>query len=57
MEWLVYCWHQSVIRICSVPPALSRESRPEAMQPSSVGLGQSSFQRGTCVENGSLSSV
>src|SRR5476651_1901682 len=53
-EWLGNCWHQSLIRTCSVPvitlpAAVSFDSRPLTTQPSVVGpggVGQASFQTG-----------
>ncbi len=57
MEWLGYCWHQSVIRGVSTPVDEIRDRRPLITQPSSVapgGVGQLSGQRGTVLEDGSL---
>jgi hypothetical protein len=57
VEWLGYCWHQSVISGVSTPPGASRDSRPDTTQPSAVapgGVGQESGQRGNVLRDGSL---
>ena len=54
IEWLGYCWHQSLIRTCSGPVLTSpltgsRDSRALTRHPSVVGpggVGQASPQRG-----------